>query len=63
MVRKTTEEPKQTAPTPKPATTAPTNIGQPTPLAATGSTGLAKPATYKLNIDNKSYFVEVEQIG
>jgi pyruvate carboxylase subunit B len=60
MVRKISDQPA-TAPTPaaKPAV-AP---GNPTSLSDIGCVNLAKPATYKLRIDNQSYFVEVEQLN
>ena len=37
--------------------------GAPATLSNMGSASLAKPATYKLKIENQSYFVEVEQLG
>jgi hypothetical protein len=64
MVRKISDKPAEApkpAATPAPASAA--NVGQPTQLASMGSCGIAKPATYKLKIDNQSYFVEVEQLG
>jgi pyruvate carboxylase subunit B len=39
------------------------SYGKPTSLADMGSVNLAKPATYKLKVDNQSYFVEVEQLS
>jgi len=66
MVRK--NEPEKPAPAPAAKAPAPAsapagNYGQPTPLPALGSMNFAKPSTYKLKIDNQTYFAEVEQIS
>ncbi|MDR0926146.1 MAG: biotin attachment protein [Ignavibacteria bacterium] len=59
-VRKISDAPKAApAPAAKPAA----NVGAPTSLAALGTINLAKPQTYKLTLENQSYFVEVEQLS
>ena len=63
MVRKTTDEKPAAESKPATAPKQDTIIGTPTSLSNISSAGLAKPATYKLKIDNQSYFVEVEQLG
>ena len=63
-VRKISDEKPAAPPTAKPTVSTSatsTTPGAPTSLACMGGS-LAKPATYKLKIENQSYFVEVEQL-
>jgi len=71
---KTKAQVRRVSDTPAPAPAAPAakpaekkadtpSYGKPTSLSDMGSVNLAKPATYKLKVDNQSYFVEVEQLS
>ncbi|MPN11794.1 Methylmalonyl-CoA carboxyltransferase 5S subunit [bioreactor metagenome] len=62
-VRKLSDAPATPAAKPAEKKEETPNYGKSTSLADMGSVNLAKPATYKLQIDNQSYFVEVEQLG
>jgi len=63
-VRKISDEPSKETSAPKSEVKSVTQtFGAPTSLSDMGSINLAKPAVYKMNVDNQTYFVEVEQIG
>lgn len=63
MARKVSKEPKAEAPAAKTETKPASTFGAPTSLSDMGSINLAKPAVYKINVDNQTYFAEVEQLG
>ena len=60
---KVSKEPKAEAPAAKTETKPASTFGAPTSLSDMGSINLAKPAVYKINVDNQTYFAEVEQLG
>jgi pyruvate carboxylase subunit B len=62
MVRKISDAPKAEPAKPAEKKAESSVGGRPTSLSDIGTVNLAKPATYKITVDNQTYFAEVKQL-